>query len=153
MLLRSTHATACCTVQPSCFQCCIKVSSCTKNTYRFKILSIIITYHNNVWPSINEGIYYVMCVAQGDVHLGYRCCDATGIVHHSLLQTVDGTRVPRLTSEVLEPPFAAGKENNSGEAPLPDGCSYTFHRHLGFTSSQCSPSYGAGKFLTNRSEP
>lgn len=35
-------------------------------------------------------------MAQGDVHLGYRYCDATGIVHLSLLQMWDGadTRVP-----------------------------------------------------------
>lgn len=153
--MRSAHATACCTVQPSCFQHCIKLSSCSKNTNIFKIMSIIVTCRKNMCPSISKGIYYAMCVAQGDVHLGYRCYDVTGIVHHSLLQTLDrvNTQVPHLTPEVLEPPFAAGRENNSREALLLDGCSYTFCRHLGFTASWCSPSYGAGKFLTNRAAP
>lgn len=66
-------------------------------------------------PSISECIH-AMCVAQGDIHLGYRSYDATGIVHHSLQQTLDGdnTRVAWLTPEVLEPPFNASRENNSG---------------------------------------
>lgn len=34
------------------------------------------------------------------------------------------------------------------ETPLPDGC-----RHLGITSSQCSSSYRAGKFVTKRAAP
>lgn len=149
MLLRSAHATACCTVQPSCFQHCIKLSSCIKNTYIFKITSIIVTCRKNMCPSISEGIYYAMYVAQGDVHLGYRCYDATGIVHHSSLQTLDGvnTPVPHLTPKALEPPFAAGKENNCGEAGLPDGCSYTLVGIWVSHPANAALHMGLGRFL------
>lgn len=111
-------------------------------------------------PSISEGIYAIR-VSQGDVHLGYRRGGAPGIVHHSLLQTLDGanTRVPHMTPEVLEPPFAAGRENNSGKASLPDGCSYTFRRHLGGTKFHLqlmqpfAQSSVSMKFFPNRAAP
>lgn len=84
-------------------------------------MSIIVTCHKNMCPYISEGIYYAMCVAQGDVHLGYRCCDPSGIVHHLLLQILDGvnTRVPHLPPEVLEPPLCCrqGKKLWGGTAP------------------------------------
>lgn len=137
MLLCSAHATAGSATQPSCLQHCIKLRFKIKSTCIFKIVSIVVISYKNMCPSFTEGIFYAVCVAQSDVH-------------HSWLQTLNrvNTQVPHLTPGVLGTPFASGREINSGETPLSDGC-----RHLSFTSRQSSSSYGAGKFVTNRPAP
>ena len=45
-------------------------------------MSMMAICHKYTGPSIRESIY-VPCVAPGDKCLGYRSCDAPGIVHHT----------------------------------------------------------------------